>query len=340
MWALCACQRSWIRAWRSESSELQRERRGKRPNLHDRSTCTSTPFTGDRNLSPMPRQCQGQHRAQWGHWSLCALCDFLAVWCREIVHSPKSSDSNRHVSPTPTLRHQARKLAVLSLAKKEPEGALCRHGILRLGIFCAETERLTDVFMCARMKNIPQMHRWTATVNWTWFFLLCLTKRKQMLSRLICAAQPPEFPSKHRATHSVSTLISSPSVKALVSAQNQGTFSIQINMGDGGSEIRGYFTRPAMIRDQMTCLWVSAPTRSVQGDLCALLWFYTGYVRLCYEKGAVSSCWKYAGFCGYFSFLSRLSFWLFWDPFFCWITLHSWGNNVHHTLRLTIRTAC
>ena len=63
-----------------------------------------------------------------------------------------------------------------------------------------------------------------------------------------------------------------------------------------------------MIWDQMTCLWVSAPTRSVRGDLCALLWFYTGYVRLCYEKGAMSSCWKHAGFSWvfFFSFQARL----------------------------------
>lgn len=55
----------------------------------------------------------------------------------------------------------------------------------------------------------------------------------------------------------------------------------------------------------------SPHTRSVRGDLCALLWFYTGYVCLCFEKGGMSSCWKYASFCGYFSFHSRLSFWLF-----------------------------
>lgn len=68
-----------------------------------------------------------------------------------------------------------------------------------------------------------------------------------------------------------------------------------------------------MFRDQMTCLRASAPTRSVRGDLRAVLWFYTGYVRLCCEKGTMRSCWKYAVFCGYFSFLSSLS-WLFWNP--------------------------
>lgn len=138
---------------------------------------------------------------------------------------------------------------------------------------------------------------------------MCLTKRKQRSTRVTCPAQPPEFPSKHRATHSLSAPISSPSAEALVSDQDEGPFfSTQINMGDGRLKNQGYFTRPSMIWDQMTCLWVSAPTRSVRRDLCAFLWFYTGYVRLCYEKGAMSSCWKYAGFCGYFSFLSRLSF--------------------------------
>lgn len=74
-----------------------------------------------------------------------------------------------------------------------------------------------------------------------------------------------------------------------------------------------------------------SPHTVCSGRFMPLLWFYTGYVRLCYEKGAMSSCWKYAGFCGYFSFLSRLSFWLFfWDPFCCWITLHSWRNNAGH----------
>lgn len=95
-------------------------------------------------------------------------------------------------------------------------------------------------------------------------------------------------------------------------------------MEDGGLEIQGYFTRLSMIWDQMTRLWVSAPTRPAGGDLCALLWFYTGYVRLCYEKGAMSSCWKYAGFCGYFLFFPGSPFDFYWDPFCCWSTLHSW----------------
>lgn len=54
-------------------------------------------------------------------------------------YSPSPSDSNKQVSPTPTSRHHDRKLAVLSRAKKEPDGALALHGILRLGIGLKET---------------------------------------------------------------------------------------------------------------------------------------------------------------------------------------------------------
>lgn len=134
------------------------------------STCTITPFTGDRNLSPMPRQCQWQPKPDCvvssGNWSLSVHhCDFLALWCvlaEKRVHSPKSSDSNRHVSPTPTLRHQARKLAVLSRAKKEPEGALCRHGILRWGILCW---RHRGVSRCLHVCYTKMNLRWRISHN-------------------------------------------------------------------------------------------------------------------------------------------------------------------------------
>ena len=51
------------------------------------------------------------------------------------IYIPKPSDSNRHVSSTPKSRHQDKKFAVLSLAKKEPEGALALHGIFFKGRF-------------------------------------------------------------------------------------------------------------------------------------------------------------------------------------------------------------
>lgn len=91
--------------------------------------------------------------------------------------------------------------------------------------------------------------------------------------------------------------------------------SLQINMGDDGSKNWSYFTRPSTIEDQITYLWVSAPMRSVQGDLYALLRFHGGFVCLCFEKGAVTSCGKYASFCGYFSFRSRHSFRQFFHSF-------------------------
>lgn len=46
---------------------------------------------------------------------------------------PRPSDSKRQVSSTPKSRHQDKKLAVLSRAKKEPEGALALHGIFFRG---------------------------------------------------------------------------------------------------------------------------------------------------------------------------------------------------------------
>lgn len=46
---------------------------------------------------------------------------------------PKPSDSNKQVSSTPTSLHQDKKFAVLSRAKKDPEGALALHGIFRTG---------------------------------------------------------------------------------------------------------------------------------------------------------------------------------------------------------------
>lgn len=56
----------------------------------------------------------------------------LKFWRKYI---PKPSDSNRHVSSTPKSRHQDKKFAVLSRAKKEPEGALALHGIFFKGRF-------------------------------------------------------------------------------------------------------------------------------------------------------------------------------------------------------------
>lgn len=110
---------------------------------------TIRPFTEGGNLSPSPWQCQWQPKAVgivslWRGRCLsmdrdCPTFWFLAQWCLcqgKKSDLPKPSDSNRQVSPTPTSRHQARKFAVLSRAKKDPEGALRRHGILREGMLC------------------------------------------------------------------------------------------------------------------------------------------------------------------------------------------------------------
>ena len=73
-----------------------------------------------------------------------------------VTHSPRPSDSNRQVSPTPTDRHQARKLAVLSLAKKEPEGALRRQGILLDGSVCWRPDDGTegDTYWCDVIERV------------------------------------------------------------------------------------------------------------------------------------------------------------------------------------------
>lgn len=124
-----------------------------------------------------------------------------------------------------------------------------------------------------------------------------------------------EFPSKQRATYFFIYMDFFPICPSSGFSSGLRTFSIQINIGDDGLENQGYFTRPSMIWDQITRLWLSAPTWFIQGALCALLWFYAGYVRLCYEKGAMSSCWKYAGFCGYFLFFPGSPFHFVWDHF-------------------------
>lgn len=58
---------------------------------------------------------------------------FKITNCYVNKYIPKPSDSNRQVSSTPTSLHQDKKFAVLSRAKKDPEGALALHGIFRTG---------------------------------------------------------------------------------------------------------------------------------------------------------------------------------------------------------------
>lgn len=56
----------------------------------------------------------------------------------KLKHVPRPSDSNRYVSSTPMWRHQPRKLAVLSRAKKDPGEALHLHATFFMGNNCRE----------------------------------------------------------------------------------------------------------------------------------------------------------------------------------------------------------
>lgn len=91
------------------------------------------------------------------------------------IYIPKPSDSNRHVSSTPKSRHQDKKFAVLSLAKKEPEGALALHGIFFKGRFWKTKKshsggisgsHHSDTFMfsikCFGMTSQQQIELWIA----------------------------------------------------------------------------------------------------------------------------------------------------------------------------------
>lgn len=121
------------------------------------------------------------------HLDLCSI--HVSLLSRDL-NSPKSSDSNRHVSPTPTLRHQAKKLAVLSRAKNEPEGALCRHGILRWGTLCKR-----EVSTCLHL--VLQENDVSRRVFAFWMTLnavqTCAYGDKNASSRLACAARPQNF---------------------------------------------------------------------------------------------------------------------------------------------------
>lgn len=242
-----------------------------------------------------------------------SLCSIHVSWLSRDLNSPKSSDSNRHVSPTPTLRHQAKKLAVLSRAKNEPEGALCRHGILREGTLCKRHREVST-----RLQPVLQENHVSRRVFAFWMTVnaaqTCAYSDKNTSTRLAWAAQPQYF-YQNTALHSFNLL----------------WFLFHL--------LRLWFQHRIKDRFPHRSIWEMAekksgpvlpalqwfgikwhayglfqpPTQSAQGDLYTLLWFYTGYVRLCNEKGAMSSCWKHAGFCGYFSFLSRQCFRLFWD---------------------------
>jgi len=74
---------------------------------------------------------------------------------------PKPSDSNRQVSSTPTSLHQDKKFAVLSRAKKDPEGALALHGIFRTGKVWKKQKLINTRYLVkylSIMKSICHQH--------------------------------------------------------------------------------------------------------------------------------------------------------------------------------------
>lgn len=88
----------------------------------------------------------------------------------------KPSDSNKHVSPTPASLHQDRKLAVLSRAKKDPDGALLLHGILRYGIVLLLPSGDRTPLLCLNF---------SCSVSASWHNRKPLSKRSMKLSAVI-----------------------------------------------------------------------------------------------------------------------------------------------------------
>lgn len=216
----------------------------------------------------------------WPQDALSTEAQYKYNQIHESVHSPKPSDSNKHVSPTPTSRHQDRKLAVLSRAKKDPDGAVRRHGILRLGITCLRHKQMILKILIkmiihedvnVKPRSTPEQH-----------------------GHVPKPISPP-FPFSTSAER----LLFQPRMEELfahisiweMAGQNSGATL----PGSVWLEIRWHSHPPR------------PPTWSLRGDLCALLWFYTGYVRLCYEKRCDDIILEICSLCGYFSFLSRLS---------------------------------
>lgn len=222
---LCVVKWGWSRARRCESCE---------PTVQAvwHSTCTIRPFTGNRNLSLVAWQwpCSDSQRYNTGS------SGSLVLWCLW-QEKPKST----HLNPLT----QTDTFPQLQLHDTRPGSWLCcpvrrtsQRGrsadmVSSDGEYAAadrKVSRCPHVHCSEKSQTFPDGQ----TLKWTRALTLSLTKRKQRSSGVTGPPQPPEFPSKHRGTHSLSTQISSPSVESPVSHQDQGPFFIEINMGDGG----------------------------------------------------------------------------------------------------------
>lgn len=99
---------------------------------------------------------------------------------------------------------------MLSRAKKEPDGALRRHGILRLGILCHRHREEPPYF---HLNKIGFKH-----------LILQFNKERTKVLQSDLFEPIPRAPPKHRATLSTSTLMSA---EALISAQDQEPFPLR-----------------------------------------------------------------------------------------------------------------
>lgn len=99
---------------------------------------------------------------------------------------------------------------MLSRAKKEPDGALRRHGILRLGILCHRHREEPPYF---HLNKIGFKH-----------LILQFNKERTKVLHSDLFEPIPRAPPKHRATFSTSTLMSA---EALISAQDQEPFPLR-----------------------------------------------------------------------------------------------------------------
>lgn len=205
--------------------------------------------------------------------------------------SPKSSDSNKQVSPTPTCRHQARKLAVLSRAKKEPEGAVRRHGILWHGRVCERQVRA----VIGEQTNRKLISRTEITLS-----LSTPISGPSAVTLVSTQDQGPFYTRINIWDGGLQKKRGATSPGPPWFGIKYHTYGFQPPHGLFG-EI--YAPCCGFIQDMCVCA-----TRKVQ-------WAHAGNMQ---------------AFVGIFLFFPGTPLALFWDHFCCWTTLHSWRNNVGH----------
>lgn len=158
-----------------------------------------------------------------------------------------------------------------------------------------------------------------------------MAKTKQMPSRLACAAHnfyentEPHTLNLHWFLFHL----------ALLSTQNQGSFPYRSIWEMAG--LKTGATLPVL--QWFGIKWhayVFQPPHGLFGEIYAPCCGFIQDTCVCAMRKVQ---WAHAGnmqaFVGIFLFFPGAAFWLFfffsfWDPFCCWITLHSWRNNGGH----------